>query len=637
MSSAGDNTGISSSGDQARNVQLQAKSSGQSPMYQAAGDLSIHHDSSVPRRPLPHAERVPVPPGLNGLPRRPAAAFVGRDTALGDLRRALDDKPGTGVISQAVLGLGGVGKSELALQYAHRHRADYRLVWWIDADSPDRIRIGLAALAQALTCGIDSVAAEQATVEEAAAWAVSWLAAHPGWLVVFDNVEEVADVEPYLARLTHGHVLITTRRDIGWQHLDITPVRLELLSRPAATALLAGLIGPPDAANTGALQDLAEQLGDLPLALTQAGAYIARTPRMTLTRYLELLKDVPARMYATATPAGGDAERVVAKVLTLSHARIHEINPLAIRVLNLLACYAPDNLPCSVLDALPEADPLQVGEALALLQSYSLIILTPSPTGLQPGEPEDLVSVHRLIQAVTLHQLTPDQRDHSRQVAADLILAALPDDPDTIEAWPAYRALLPHARSVLPPGTPGLRRLAAYLGASGDYSTAVQLQQDLYSYAAATLGAEHPDTLTTRHNLAVWTGLAGDAEAARDQLAALLPLRERIQGIEHPHTLTTRNQLARWTGQVGDAAAARDQLAALLPIRGRVLGAEHPETLITRNSLASWTGEAGDATAARDQYAALLPLCERVLGAEHPETLTARGNLARWTGEAGDA
>ncbi|MFD0480859.1 NB-ARC domain-containing protein [Nonomuraea thailandensis] len=278
MSSAGDNTGISSTGDQARNIQLQAKSSGQSPMHQAAGDLSIHHDSSSLRRPLPHAESVPVPAGMNGLPRRPAAAFVGRDPALTALHQVLEDKPGTGVISQAVLGLGGVGKSELALQYAHRHRQDYELVWWIDADSPDLIRTGLAALAQALTCGIDSVAAEQATVEEAAAWALSWLAAHPGWLVIFDNVEEVADVEPYLARLVHGHVLITTRRDIGWQHLDITPIRLELLSRPAATTLLAGLIGPPDSANARALNELAEQLGDLPLALTQAGAYIARTP-----------------------------------------------------------------------------------------------------------------------------------------------------------------------------------------------------------------------------------------------------------------------------------------------------------------------------------------------------------------------
>ncbi|MFI7707760.1 hypothetical protein [Nonomuraea sp. NPDC049480] len=106
------------------------------------------------------------------------------------MRQALQDGIGPGVISQAVLGLGGVGKSEPALQYAYRHRGQYRVVWWIYADSPDLIRAGLAAFAGALTCGIDSVAAEQTTVEEAAARALSWLAVYPGRLVIFDNVEE---------------------------------------------------------------------------------------------------------------------------------------------------------------------------------------------------------------------------------------------------------------------------------------------------------------------------------------------------------------------------------------------------------------------------------------------------------------
>ncbi|YCK38331.1 tetratricopeptide repeat protein [Actinomadura sp. ATCC 39365] len=606
-------------------------------VYQAARDQTITQiTQQAPRRPLPRAGTVPAPAGLSGLPRRPAGAFVGRDAALADLRRTLQDAKGPGVITQAVLGLGGVGKSELALQYAHHHRRDHDLVWWIDADGPGRIRAGLAALARALTCGIDSVAAEQATVEEAAAWALSWLAAHPGWLVVLDNVEDVADVEPYLARLAHGHVLITTRRDIGWQRLNVTPFRLELLPRPAAIALLAGLVGPPDSADTGRLEELAAQLGDLPLALTQAGAYIARTPRMTLAAYLELLTTVPARMYGAAT-AGVDAERVVAKVLTLSHARIAAVDPFAIDVLTLLACFAPDNLPCSVLDGLPEADPLQVGEALALLESYSLITLTSSPVELVPGRPEDLVSVHRLVQAVTLHRLTPDRREQVRAGAAELVQAALPDKPRTIGTWPACRALLPHARAVLPAGAPGLHRLVDFLDASGDYATAAQLQEAIHTHALATLGAEHPDTLIARHNLAWWTGEAGDAVTARDQYTALLPVLERVLGAEHPETLAARNNLAVFTGGAGEAATARNQYTALLPVLERVLGAEHPNTLTARHNLAVWTREAGDVITARDQFAALLPILERVLGAEHPNTLLARNNLVRGTGEAGDA
>ncbi|MGW6502051.1 tetratricopeptide repeat protein [Nonomuraea angiospora] len=621
-----------------RDVWMDSAARDQGRVYQAARDQTINQITQQnPRRPLPQAATVQVPAGLAGLPRRPAATFVGRDTALTALFEALRDETVHGLISQAVLGMGGVGKSELALQYAHHYRQQYRLVWWIDADGPDQIRAGLAALARALACGIDSVAAEQATAEEASAWALSWLAAHAGWLVIFDNVEEADHVEPYLARLTHGHVLITTRRDIGWQHLHITRVRLELLSRPDAIALLTDLIGPPDSADIDALQELADQLGYLPLALTQAGTYIASTPRMSLTKYSQLLKDIPDRMYATAVTAGGDAEQVVAQVLTLSHTRIHAINPLAGNLLNLLACFAPDHLPSSVLDGLPDTDPLRIDEALALLASYSLITLTPTPADPLTGSTEDLISMHRLIQSVTLHRLTSAQHHYARGIAVELLLAAFPDDPYTSSTWSTYRALMPHAHSVLPPDSPGLMFLVGYLDASGDYTTAVQLQRQIHSHAMATLSGEHPYTLATRHNLARLLGEVGDTAAARDQLADLLPIAERVLGLEHRNTLTARHNLALWTGKAGDAATARDQLADLLPIEKRVLGNEHPSTLSTVESLAHWTGAAGDAATARDQLADLLPIIERVLGNEHPSTMLTRHNLAMWTGAAGDA
>ncbi|MBT2235775.1 NB-ARC domain-containing protein [Nonomuraea sp. NEAU-A123] len=329
------------------------------------GDIRL-----LARRSLPDASRVEEPEALVGLPRRPVAAFVGREHALSALREALITGPG--IISQAIVGLGGVGKSELALQYAYQHRADYRLVWWMEADSPAQIQASLAGLTRAMVAGIDSVAAEQATTEEAAAWALAWLSSRTGWLVVFDNVEEATHIDPCLARLSCGHVLITTRRDIGWQHLGITPVRLDLLDRQASVDLLADLIGPPAESQAKLLDELALRLGDLPLALTQAGAYITRTPRVTLARYLHLLTHMPVRLLAAA-PTGGDAARVVAKVWALSHQRIGAVNPLAVHLLKLLACYAPDNLPITVLD---ETNELAVDEALALLVSYSMITIT---------------------------------------------------------------------------------------------------------------------------------------------------------------------------------------------------------------------------------------------------------------------
>ncbi|MFI6300143.1 hypothetical protein ACIBEJ_51730 [Nonomuraea sp. NPDC050790] len=253
------------------------------------------------RPPLPPSAGVADPSGLLGLPRRPASWFVGRQEAWQELATTLESGTGTGVISQAVVGLGGVGKSELALQYAFARRLDYDLVWWIDADSPAQIQAGLA---RALVAGTDSVAAAQASPEEAAAWALAWLAGRAGWLLIFDNVEEPPHLEPHLARLTSGHVLITTRRDVGWQRLGVTPLRLDTLPRQASIRLLGDLIGPPHAAHAAALDELAAELGDLPLALTQAGAYIAATPRCTPAGYLPLLRQVPSACSPPPQPEG---------------------------------------------------------------------------------------------------------------------------------------------------------------------------------------------------------------------------------------------------------------------------------------------------------------------------------------------
>lgn len=438
--------------------------------------------------------------------------------------------------------------------------------------------------------GVDSVAAAQATAEEAAAWALAWLNGHAGWLVAFDNVEQAAHVEPYLAQLGRGHVLITTRRDIGRQHRGIVPLRLGVLSRQASISLLADLLGPATANQTELLDELADELGDLPLALMQAGAYITRTPRVTPARYLQLLGEAPARMHA-AVPVVGDAARVAARTWSLSHERIRTVDPLAARLLHLLACYAPDSLPCSVLDGLDDmsetVDSVRIGEALALLASYSLITLTTDA-----GEAEDLISVHRLVQATTMAQLTEDRRDAVRRQAAALLEAALPEDPERSAAWPAYRRLLPHARAALPPDSIGLVLVREYLSASGNHITALNIQHQIYAHHLSTSGAEHPGALNARDDLASLTGQAGDVPAARDQLAALLLVRERVLGAEHRDILTTRYSLAYWTGKTGDAAAARDQLAALLPAVERVLGAQHCRAEAIRADLVSWTAKA---------------------------------------------
>ncbi len=271
-------------------------------------------------------------------------------------------------------------------------------------------------------------------------------------------------------------------------------------------------------------------------------------------------------------------------------------------------------------------DPLAVGDAIGELRRYSLV--TPAGGG--------SVSVHRLVQAVTADQMPAELARQWQQTAAALIEAAVPDDTDQPETWQVCAALLPHAQAALADASAGMARIADYLGSSGSYAAARDLERRVFNARVRVLGPEYPDTLTARLELDRWTGHAGDHAGARALFAALLPVRENVLGPEHPDTLTTRHQLATSTGEAGDPAGARDLLAALLPRREKVLGPEHPRTLNTQHQLATWTGQAGDPTAARDLFAELLAVREKVLGPEHPDTLTTRHQLVYWTGQAGN-
>ena len=170
-------------------------------------------------------------------------------------------------------------------------------------------------------------------------------------------------------------------------------------------------------------------------------------------------------------------------------------------------------------------DPLAARDAIAALRRYSLV--TPAADG--------SVSVHRLVQAVTARPDASRAGRGWRQAAAALIEAAIPADTDLPDTWPVCAALLPHAQAALTDDSDGMARIANYLGSSGSYAAARDLQRKVLEARERVLGPEHPDTLTARRNLACWTGEAGDAAAARDQFAALLP---SASGSSAPSTRT---------------------------------------------------------------------------------------------------
>ena len=526
-------------------------------------------------------------------------------------------------------GLGGAGKTSVAVEYAHRHVAEVGVCWQFAAEDTAVLAAEFAELAAQLG------ARELVDIRDLVTSVHGVLArAETGWLLVFDNVTDRASVQRFVPPAGRGRVLVTTQS----QHWPPgLAVDVPVLDVEVAAGFLVSRTGDAD---RGAARELAGALGGLPLALEQAAAYMLASGT-SLGRYLPLFRARQADLLTRGEAAGHPLD--VAATLGLALSRLDRDAPAAAGLLRLLAFLAPEPVPLlALLDSGPAAGPavaatvgpllgdlVAAGDAVAALRGYSLVTLTG----------DGLVLVHRLVQAVTRGQLPAGEAAQWQQAAAALVEAAVPDEVELPPAWPACAALLPHARAVLDRPSSGLLRIAQALGHSGSYAAARDLfQQIATAYEKdGNRGPEHPDTLAARADLAYWTGYAGDRASARDQIAALLPVIERVLGPEHPETLTVRANSARWTGEAGDAAGARDQFGALLPVRERVSGPEHPDTLTDRADLAYWTGHAGDAAGARDQFAALLPIHERVLGPEHPYTLTARANLAYWTGHAGDA
>jgi len=516
----------------------------------------------------------------------PRPTFLpGREELLAEVDARLAAQPSTGPLVVALTGLGGVGKTSVAVEYAHRHMAELGVVWQVAAEEPAALAAGFSELAVQLGTGTGPRPGDPVAQVHAV------LARRSDWLLVFDNVPSPAAIQKALPPAGGGRVLITSQY-ANWPGANTLEV--PVLERAVAARFLLDRTGAWGTTEESAAAELAAELGGLPLALEQAGAYMQATGR-SIGDYLALYRQRRVDLLSRQDSDGADTR--VATSWALAFAELGQTGPAA-GLLRFTACCAPEDIPLNaLLRSQPGLDPDQFGtmvspllapllandlardDAVAKLRRYSLI-----------SAPRDgRISVQRLVQAITLDQLRAEEAVAWRRATAMVIEAALPADPLDPAAWPEYAVLLPHVQAALDPASSGMYTVARYLGSSGSYTAARDLLQQVF-WARETQGAEHLDTLTARAELARWTGQAGDAAAARDQFAALLPVMERVLGTDDPDTIIVRADLARWTGEAGDAAAARDQFAALLPALNGTLGTDHPETIIVRAQGARWTG-----------------------------------------------
>ncbi|HEY2958092.1 MAG TPA: FxSxx-COOH system tetratricopeptide repeat protein [Actinomycetota bacterium] len=595
-----------------------------------AGSVHVHLPLPPPLRLLDrlHRAAVSAPLAANLPPRNPA--FTGRLELLDQLQASLHPGQAAAVIqiqAQALHGLGGVGKTQLALEYAHRHATDYDLVWWVAAEQPAAIPGQLVALARRL--GIPEAVEQAETIQ------VLWdeLRGRDRWLLVFDNAEDPSQLRPWWPP-DSGRVLVTSRNPT-WTGLAST-LAIDVLAREESVALFQARLGHDDPDLPG----LAAELGDLPLALDQAAAYLDATDS-SAEDYLALVRERAGELFALGWPT--TSEQTITTTWTISLERLRVQAPAAEDLLVLCAFLAPDDIPRSLAadhaELLPEqlagvaGDRLAYQQTIAALRRYSL--LTSSGESL---------TVHRLVQAVVRQQLDGEQTRQWASTALRLVHAATPHDTDD-PVWPDYTRLLAHmlavssdaAASLEPERTVTLLTLAGgYLRYRAEFDQAHQALKRAVQIAQARLGADDLITARSLNGLANVLHDRGDLAGARPLYERALAIRETHLGPDHPSTARSLDNLARVLRDQGDLAGARTRFERALTIFEASLGPEHPATAENLNYLATVLHAQGDVAGARRLYERSLAIREARLGSDHPYAAHSLTNLAFFLHDQGD-
>ncbi|MDZ8083014.1 MAG: tetratricopeptide repeat protein, partial [Nostoc sp. DcaGUA01] len=592
-------------------------------------------------------------------PRNPF--FTARETVLQEMRNALLTHK-----LAALSGLGGIGKTQTAIEYAYRYRHEYQAILWMRAASETELVSGFVRLAELFNLPVSQEKDESLVI----AVVKQWLATHNGWLLILDNADDITMLREFLPGAHQGYVLLTTRAQATgiYQRIEIKKLLPEdgallLLRRAKLIAEQAGLDGVSEEERILA-ETISREMDGLPLALDQAAAFIEETPS-SLAEYLQLYREEAARLLAERGELAIDHPSV-AITFSLAFEKVLQRNPTAGDLIWVCAFLAPDAIPEEIFTE----GAAELGENLSRLANKPLVqerrkkqtffnklfsffklhtyfshttldfVKVMAEAGqfslIYRNPANKTLDIHRLVQEVLKAEMDED----SRRVWAERIVCAVTQVFPNAEYanWRDCDRLLPHAKVAIDwikqyqfeSKTAALlfAKTGYYLNERGQYSEAEPLYEKALSLRQRLLGEEHPHIATSYNNLAGLYESQGRYSEAEPLYEKALSLRQRLLGKEHPHVAQSYNNLAGLYKSQGRYSEAEPLYEKALSLRQRLLGEEHPDVAQSYNNLALLYNSQGRYSEAEPLYEKALSLGQRLLGEEHPHIATSYNNLA---------
>ena len=606
--------------------------------------------------------------------------FTGREDILKDLHASLVTSKESSNPIQVLGGLAGIGKTQIAVEYAYRYKREYQTVLWVTADSREDLITNFISLADTL-----DIAEKRESDQKIVIAAVKrWLEAHSNWLLILDNVEDISMINDVIPLIFRGHVLITSRSQAAGPIAHVNAIEKMELDEAALFLLRRAKIIMPDdfqnatsPTNYARAKEISRITDGFPLALDQAGAYIDET-KIGLEDYLGLYQTRRADLLKNRGKIIINHPASVTTTLSLSFEKVERDNVASIELLRLCAFLHPDAIPeemfsegASYLGQTLQPiviDPLLYNEVIVELLKYSLVRRNPD---------NKTLAVHRVVQAVLKDAMSKEQQRQWMERAVLLVNHMLPQVK--FETWPFYQRYLPQIQTCIDSinqqelwSRQGIRLhylLGQYLRRRALLKEADTILEQAVVMSQKILGIEDLDTAKSLLELGKLYRLQNKYKEAEPLLEQALSIRQQILGPEHPDTAESLSSLAglyrlqrkhreaevllvqalniceqSLGPEDTDTAASLDNLALLYRIQGRyeeaeplyqraidiyqqVLGSEHLDTAQSLDGLALLYNTTGRYAEAEPLYQQALTIKEQVLGSEHPGTAVSLNNL----------